>query len=289
MNYQIFTDAMADLDDIMLSGLPHIEIISMDIEVDGKLFTYGPQGNLSVKEFYEMQRNDKFANTSQVTPDVFKRSFEPYLKQGKDILYLGFSSGMSGTMNSANIAKLELEEHYPDRKVLCIDTLCASVGEGFLVMEAARRQEAGISLLELTDWVMEHRLEVCHWFTIDTFKHLQHGGRVSAVSAMAGTVLNIKPLLHVDKEGKLDVAGKPRGSKQALKIKLQHMEEGWNPALGKLVVIGHGDDIQAAETLKEEVASQFPEAEIYIADIGPVIGSHTGPGMVALIYWGNNR
>ena len=193
MNYQIFTDATADLDEGMLSGLPHIEIISMNIEVEGELFTYGPQGTLSVKKFYEMQRNDKFATTSQITPEQFKYAFEPYLKQGKDILYLGFSSGMSGTMNSANIAKLELEEYYPDRKIFCIDTLCASVGEGFLVMEAARRQEAGMNLLELTDWIMEHRLKVCHWFTVDTFKHLQHGGRVSAVSAMAGTVLNIKP------------------------------------------------------------------------------------------------
>lgn len=215
MNYQIFTDATADLEEGMLSGLPHIEIISMDIEVDGELFTYGPQGTLSVKEFYEMQRNDKFATTSQITPERFKCAFEPYLEQGKDILYLGFSSGMSGTMNSANIAKLELEERYPDQKILCIDTLCASVGEGFLVMEAAR--------------------------------------------------------------------------KQALKIKLQHMEEGWNPALGKLVIIGHGDDTEAAQKLKEEVASKFPEAEIFVTNIGPVIGSHTGPGMIALIYWGTNR
>ncbi len=289
MNYQIFADVTSDLSDEMLSALPHIEILPMDIEIDGDIYTYGPSGNLSIKEFYKMQRAGKFAKTSQVTPETFKTSFEPYLKDGKDILYLGFSSGMSGTMNSANLCARELGESYPERKIICIDTLCGSVGEAFLIYEAAKRQAEGMSLDELADWILESRLKICHWFTVDTFQHLLHGGRVSAVAAMAGTVLNIKPLLHIDEEGKLQVTEKPRGNKQALKTKLQHMEQGWTPEYSKLVVIGHGDAPEHAEVLKEAVAAQFPEAEIYISDIGPVIGAHTGPGMVALIYWGDNR
>lgn len=263
MGYQIFTDATSDLDETLLSNLPHVEIISMDIEIDGQLYTYGPLGTLTVKQFYEMQRNGKFASTSQIAPQTFKVAFEPYLKAGQDILYLGFSSGMSGTMNSANLCARELNELYPQRKIICIDTLCGSVGEGFLVIEALKRQAEGMDLLELAEWTMEHRLSVCHWFTVDTFQHLLHGGRVSSVSAMAGTILNIKPLIHIDENGQLKVVEKPRGNKQALKLKLQHMKQGWKPEIGKLVLIGHGDCEEKAEQLKTAVASQFPEAEIY--------------------------
>lgn len=141
----------------------------------------------------------------------------------------------------------------------------------------------------MAQWIMEHRLKVCHWFTVDIFQHLLHGGRVSAVAAAAGTVLNIKPLLHVDGEGKLQVAEKPRGNKQAQKVKLTRMEQGWEPDLGNMVVVGHGDSPENGQLLCEQVKKQFPDAEVYMADIGPVIGAHTGPGMVALIYWGNNR
>lgn len=289
MGYQIFTDATADMCEEMLEGLPHIEVIPMEILVGDEVFVYGPGGSLTVSEFYEMQRNGKFASTSQIGPDTYKNAFEPYLQKGTDILYLCFSSGMSGTINSANLTISELEETYPERKIICIDTLCGSVGEGLLVREAARKQAEGMELAELVQWVMEHRLKVCHWFTVDTFQHLLHGGRVSAVAAAAGTVLNIKPLLHVDGEGKLVVAEKPRGNKQAQKVKLTRMEQGWEPDIGKMVVVGHGDCPEAGKLMEEQVKKQFPDAEVYLVDIGPVIGAHTGPGMVVLIYWGNNR
>lgn len=289
MGYQIFTDATADMCDEMLAGLPHIEVIPMEIQIGNETYVYGTAGDLTVEQFYEMQREGKFASTSQIRPDTYKAAFEPYLQEGQDILYLGFSSGMSGTINSANMCAIELEEAYPMRKVICVDTLCASAGEGFIVREAAKKQAEGMELEELVRWVTEHRLEVCHWFTVDTFQHLLHGGRVSAVAAVAGTVLNIKPLLHVDDKGKLRVMEKPRGNKQALKVKLAHMEQGWMPELGKLVLVGHGDSPENGKLLCERVAELFPEAEIYMVDIGPVIGAHTGPGMVALIYWGSNR
>ena len=289
MGYQIFSDATADMSEEMLEGLPYIEIIPMEILVGDEVFVYGQEGNLTVSKFYEMQRDGKYASTSQIGPDTYRNIFEPYLKNGTDVLYLCFSSGMSGTINSAHICISELEEEYPERKIICVDTLCASVGEGFLVREAARKQAEGMEIGELAQWVIEHRLKVCHWFTVDTFQHLLHGGRVSAVAAAAGTMLNIKPLLHVDEEGKLQTAEKPRGNKQALKVKLARIEQGWQPELGNLVVIGHGDNLENGKLLYEQVKQQFPNAEVYLVDIGPVIGAHTGPGMAALIYWGNNR
>ena len=289
MGYQLFTDATADLSTAVVTGLPHIEFIPMEVLVGDTNYLYGPGGNLTVDEFYTMQRNGQFASTSQISPSIYREFFEPYLKSGVDIVYLAFSSGMSGTINSARLCARELAEEYPERKIYCVDTLCASVGEGFIVREAARMQAEGMDAGALVQWVKENCLNVCHWFTVDTFQHLLHGGRVSAVSAAAGTVLNIKPLLHVDEEGKLKVMGKPRGHKQALKIKLDYMKAGWNPELGKLVIVGHGDCPEVGKELCEQVKQQFPEAEVYLVDIGPVIGANTGPGMSALIYWGSNR
>ena len=273
----------------MFQGLPHIEVIPMEVIVDGESYQYGPGGNLTVDEFYAMQREGKFASTSQINPAVYKSAFEPYLKEGWDILYLGFSSGMSGTISSANICAEELEDLYPERMVICIDTLCASIGEGFLVREAARKQAEGMNLDQLVQWVKKQRLQVGHWFTVDTFQHLLHGGRMSAVSAAMGTILNIKPLLSVDGEGRLKVIEKPRGNKQALKAKLLRMENEWRPEDGKFVLVGHADCLERGEELCEQVREHFPEAEVYVANIGPIIGAHTAPGMSALVFWSDGR
>lgn len=289
MGYQIFTDATADMCEEMLLGLPHIEVIPMEVIVEDEVYQYGPGGNLTVDEFYAMQREGRFASTSQINPDVYRKAFEPYLKKGQDILYFGFSSGMSGTINSANICAEELEDLYPERMIVCIDTLCASIGEGFLVREAARKQTEGMTLEQLVQWVKKRRLQVGHWFTVDTFQHLLHGGRVSSVVAVMGTVLNIKPLLSVDSEGRLKVIEKPRGNKQALKSKLLYMEKEWKPELGKLVLVGHADCPEVGKELCEQVRKQFSEAEVYMVNIGPIIGAHTGPGMSALVYWGDER
>lgn len=289
MNYQIFTDATADMNDEMLQSIPHIEIISMGVTVGEEAYTYGPKGNLTIDEFYRLQRSGKFAQTSQIAPETYRVAFEPYLKAGKDILYLGFSSGMSGTMNSAFLCARELEEEYPERRIVCVDTLCGSVGEGLLVYEAARKQSEGMTFDELVSWVNERCMNVCHWFTVDTFEHLLHGGRVSSVAATMGTVLNIKPMLYVDEEGKLKTAEKPRGNKQAIKAKLAHMQESWTPEIGNLVVVGHADNIDAGIMLRDEVISKFPEADVKLVDIGPIIGAHVGPGMTALIFWGKKR
>lgn len=289
MGYTIYTDATADLTDEMLRGLPYVEIIPMEIEIDGTIYRYGRNEELTCKFFYSELRKGKFASTSQINPEVYTQYFEKALSKDRDILYLCFTSGLSGTINAARISIEELKEKYPERRIECIDTLCASVGEGLLVLEALQKQEDGMELEEMVQWIENNRLKVCHWFTVDTFEHLKHGGRVSAATAMLGTTLNIKPLLHVSEEGKLSVREKPRGMKNAMNSQLKRLESGWMPEVGKRIIVGHGDDKYRAETLAALIQEKHPDAKIEIADIGPVIGSHTGPGMLAVIYWGNNR
>lgn len=289
MHYQIFTDATADSCHGMTAPFTEIHVIPMNLTVGEDAYTYGPGGNLTVDAFYAAQRSGKFASTSQINPLIYEEHFRRSLQEGTDIIYLCFSSGLSDTYAAVQIAIQNLKEEFPERKILCVDTLCASVGEGFLVREAARMQSAGATIEELHDWVLKVRNCVCHWFTVDTFDHLRHGGRVSAASAAIGTVLQIKPMLHVSEDGTLEVAEKPRGQKRAMALQLDRMRKGWTPDMGRLVVIGHGDCPDKAKLLEEAVRSEFPSAEIYTAPIGPIIGSHTGPGMLALIYWGNNR
>ena len=289
MSYQLYTDATADFCPEMAAPYAQIRVIPMELTVGEDTHTYGPGGDLTVKAFYEELRNGKYASTSQINPAIYEEAFRKTLEEGSDILYLCFSSGLSSTYQSAQIAVRDLEEDFPERKIICIDTLCGSVGEGFLVREAARLQSEGYSMEDLADWVTAHRLDICHWFTVDMFDHLRHGGRVSAAAAAIGTVLQIKPMLHISNDGKLEVVEKPRGQKKAMALQMDYMKKGWNPAISPLVLIGHGDCPEKAELLKAMVQKEFPEAEIYTTPIGPIIGSHTGPGMLALIYWGTNR
>lgn len=289
MGYQIFTDATADVSKEIMEGLPPVVFVPMEVELGGASYTYGPGGNLTVAQFYAAQRGGLFASTSQINPAVYREAFEPCLREGRDILYLCFSSGLSGTIQNAMLCIRELEEEYPDRRIVLVDTLCASAGEGFLVREAAAQQARGMALEELAQWVTDHRLQVCHWFTVDTFDHLRHGGRVSAVAAAAGTLLQIKPLLHVDEEGKLQVAEKPRGRRRATESQLARMEQGWDRSMGSMVLVGHGDCPEECAQLQAEVERRFPEAKTYPVDIGPIIGAHTGPGMLAVIFWGTAR
>lgn len=289
MTYQIITDATADLNDELLDGLPEVKIIPMHVQVNGREYLFGPGGNIDCDEFYGYLRKGQFAFTSQINPAIYREQFAGILKEGKDVLYLCFSSGMSKTIQSANMAMEELKEEYPERTILCLDTLCAAVGEGLFVMEAARKQAQGMDIHTLYKWLEEHRLNLCHWVTVDTFDHLKHGGRVNATSAAMGTLLGIKPLIHVDENGKLVAMGKPRGQKKAMQALLANMEKGWLPEISNRVIIGHGDSIKVARELRDMVAARFPEAVIYIAPIGPVIGAHAGPGVMTVFFWGNNH
>lgn len=289
MGYQIFTDATADLCPEMLEALPAVTFIPMEVELGGSSYTYGPGGNLTAEQFYAAQRTGLFASTSQINPAVYRDAFEPCLRRGDDVLYLCFSSGLSGTVQGAKLCMDELREAYPERALVCVDTLCASIGEGLLVRDAARRQAAGASLEELAQWALDSRLHVCHWFTVDEFEHLRHGGRVSGIAAAAGTLLQIKPLLRVDDEGKLQVAEKPRGRRRATESQLARVEKCRRPELGRTVVVGHGGCPEDGELLRQAVERRFPDAETFLAEIGPIIGAHTGPGMLAVVCWGGER
>ena len=289
MNYQIFTDATADLSGSMVENLPKLEIIPMRVHIGEEEFEYGPDGTITAKKFYDLQRSGKFAKTSQINPLTYESYFEPILQEGKDILYICFSSGLSGTIQSARICAEELGEKYPDRKIICIDSLCASVGEGFIVCEALKRQKEGLTIDELEEWLKGHRLNVCHWFTVDTLDHLRHGGRISTTAAVVGTALQIKPLLDVDNEGHLRPVEKLRGKKKTIVTLVNKMKQNWNSDMGNLVVIGHGDDIDSADLIKSKVLDEFENVDVHIADVGPIIGAHTGPGVLVIVFWGNNR
>ena len=283
--YQIFTDATSDLNE----DLETVKIIPMNVEIGDKEYVYGPKGNISCSEFYGLQKQGKYASTSQINVLEYEKYFEEALKEGKDVLYISFSSGMSGTYQTACLCKNELEESYPDNRIICIDSLCAAVGEGLLIKEVDKKKREGMSMDELVDWVENNKMNLCHWFTVDNFDHLKHGGRVSAVAATLGNTLNIKPLLRVDEEGKLRVVKKIRGRHKAMAAQVECIVKTWSPEISKSVVIGHGDDLKAAEELKEYVENKLPDAEIYISDIGPIIGAHTGPGVMVLAFWGTGR
>jgi len=285
MAYRIFTDAAADPGQFAA----HVEVIPMTVRIGGRDFLYGPGGNLTVREFYRLRGKGMPVQTAGISPESYRRAFTPCLERGLDLVYLSFSSGLSGTYASARLCARELREQYPDRQILCVDTLCASAGQGFLVREAAQRQAAGFSAQELAGWAEDHRLAVCHWFTVDTVTYLRQGGRLGAAVAAAGTALNINPLLHLDRGGRLALAGRARGRKNAIEMQAQKLRNGWEPNCGRRVSVAHAADPAGAEQLRCAIAREFPKAEIDTVEIGPVIGAHTGPGMLAVLYWGSNR
>lgn len=289
MAYQIFADATADLVGAPGDELPSVKVIPMHVEICGRNYNFGPGGDLQIPDFYRMQRAGNYAATSQINPATYVQHFLPVLQDGKDILYFSFSSGMSGTCQSARMASQELLKRFPDRKILCVDTLGATMTEVLLIRKAVAMQENGESIEAVAAWIEENRLRVCAWFVVDTFEHLHHGGRVSTATAAVGTMLGIKPMLHIDEAGKLECTARPRGRKKAMEALIAKFAQGWQPELCSTVTIVHAGNPDGAEELKKLIFPQFPDAEIEICELGPVIGAHTGPGLLALIYWGNNR
>ena len=265
----------------------HVPVIPLKYTIDGE--TYTDMEGLSAKEFFDKLREGKMSTTSQVNPEEAAAELEPYIKEGKDILHLGFSSGLSGTLNSMKIAGEMLEEKYPEAKVIVIDTLCACLGEALLLYKALQQKEKGVSIDELAQWVEENKLHVCHNVTVDDLNHLHRGGRVSKTTAVLGTLVQIKPIIHMDDNGKLQVIGKERGRKKSLnKIVDMAVEQskGWD---NDIIMITHGDCIDDAEYVAKLVREKMGIDNILINNIGTVIGSHTGPGVVAVFCMGNKR
>ena len=265
----------------------NVPVVPLRYTMDGQ--TYEDMNGLTAKEFFDKLREGKMSVTSQVNPEEAKEALEPFLKEGKDILHLAFSSGLSGTCNSMKIAGEELKEEYPEAKVIVIDTLCACLGEGLLLYKALQQKAAGKTIQETADWVEENKLHICHDVTVDDLNHLHRGGRMSKATAVVGTMVKIKPIIHMDDNGKLQVIGKERGRKKSLnKIVDMAVEQskGWD---NDIIMITHGDCIEDAEYVAGLVREKMGIDNILINNIGTVIGSHTGPGVVAVFCMGNKR
>ncbi len=264
-----------------------VPVVPLKYTIDGE--TYTDMEGLTGKEFFAKLREGKMSTTSQVNPEEAAEMLEPFLKEGKDILHLGFSSGLSGTLNSMKIAGEMLEEKYPEAKVIVIDTLCACLGEALLLYKALQQKEKGMNIDELAQWVEDNKLHICHDVTVDDLNHLHRGGRVSKTTAVLGTLVQIKPIIHMDNNGKLQVIGKERGRKKSLnKIVDMAVEQskGWD---NDIIMITHGDCIEDAEYVAKLVREKMGIDNILINNIGTVIGSHTGPGVVAVFCMGNKR
>jgi DegV family protein with EDD domain len=267
-----------------------LKIIPMCVDVKGKTyFNYLDGREISSKEFYDILRKGVVTKTSMINPEAFIEFMDPFLKEGYDILYIGFSSALSGTFNSANIAKEELQQIYEDRQIVLIDSLCASLGQGLLVSYACKLKQAGKSLEEVALFVEENKLNICHLFTVGDLNHLRRGGRLSYAKALLGTVLRIKPILQVNKEGKLVQTGSTRGRKQSIEKMFARMKETIVDPKNQIVYISHGDCLEEALELKREIIKELHVQEVLINYIGPVIGSHSGLGTLAIFYLGNDR
>ncbi len=265
----------------------NVPVVPLKYTIDGE--TYTDMYGLSAKEFFDKLREGHMSVTSQVNPGEAADMLEPFLKEGKDVLHLGFSSGLSGTLNSMKIAGEELSEKYPEAKVIVIDTLCACLGEGLLLYYALKQKEQGKTIDEVAQWVEENKLHICHDVTVDDLNHLHRGGRISKTTAVLGTLVQIKPIIHMDNNGKLQVIGKERGRKKSLnKIVDMAAEQakGWD---NDIIMITHGDCIGDAEYVAKLVREKMGIDNILINNIGTVIGSHTGPGVVAVFCMGNKR
>lgn len=265
----------------------NVPVVPLRYTIDGQ--TYEDMSGLTAKVFFDKLREGKMSVTSQVNPEEARAALEPFLKEGKDILHLAFSSGLSGTCNSMKIAGEELKEEYPEAKIIVIDTLCACLGEALLLYKALQQKEAGKTIEETAAWVEENKLHICHDVTVDDLNHLHRGGRVSKATAVVGTMVKIKPIIHMDDNGKLQVVGKERGRKKSLnKIVDMAVEqsEGWD---NDIIMITHGDCIEDAEYVAGLVREKMGIDNILINNIGTVIGSHTGPGVVAVFCMGNKR
>lgn len=288
-NYVIITESTADLPSNIIEELG-ITVIPMTFDIEGKSYlNYPDNRDLDAHEFYDKIRKGEKSTTSLVNTAYFIDLFEPILKSGKDILYIAFSSGLSGTYNASLLAVEELKVKYNDAKIMCVDTKAASIGEGLIVYTAVKKKQEGMDIDELHGWLLDNVLNVCHWFTVDDLYHLKRGGRVSALSATLGTALNIKPVLHVDNEGHLIPMSNVRGRKKSLHELVEHMIETCVNPEEQVVFIGHGDCIEDAEYVEKLVREKFNVQNVIINYIGPVIGSHSGPGTIALFFFGTER
>ncbi len=282
-NYVLITDSASDLPSEIAESL-EVEILPMKYMVND---TPCVDKDFDMENFYNLLRGKALSLTSQTNVEEFSNYFSGYLENGKDILYVGFPLSLSGMNNSARIAARELSEKYPERKIIVIDSVSASIGQGLLVYYAALKKKSGATIDEVADFVNNNKLKFCHWFTVDDLYFLKRGGRISQATAVVGSILNVKPLLSMNDEGKLYVFDKIRGKKKVLDLmssKIENLNSNY-----KKVFVGHADCLDDARYVAERISSENHSLDVTITHLGPIIGTHTGPGTVALAFVGNSR
>ena len=284
--YRIITDTCCDFPTKMYDEL-QLGVVSLSVNYQNN--TYTSYDEPWLKAFFDGLRNGELATTAAVNPEGWKAVIEPALQKGEDALVLPFSSGLSATCQSACIAADELREQYPDRKINVVDTLAASLGQGLLVWYACKKRDEGMTLEELTAWVTENRLRLCHWFTVDDLMYLKRGGRVSAATALLGTMLQIKPVLHVDDEGHLINVAKARGRRASIDALIAKLQKTGLPGENDTVFICHGDCQEDVDYMTKKLKETCGVKEVFSYYVGAVIGSHSGPGTLALFFLGDHR
>ena len=285
-DYQIITDSACDLAEELLVQL-NVKKVALSVLFRGE--NRKDTVDEDIKELFQALRQGEMASTSAINPQQWAECIEKTLEEGKDTLVLTFSSGLSTTYQSAVIAAEELKEKYPQRTIKVVDTLCASRGQGLLVWYACKKRDEGLSLEELARWVEENKLHLCHWFTVDDLMFLKRGGRVSAATALVGTMLQIKPVLHVDDEGHLINVSKARGRKASIDSLLKKAQELGSSYDNRTMFICHGDCLEDAEYLAGQLKEKCGVEDVQIGYVGAVIGSHSGPGTLALFFLGDHR
>ena len=289
MSYRITTDSTCDMPEEFYKE-HDIPYVGLCYQIEGKEYREGQEGAMSLHEFYEKLRAGIPSTTVQVNAYEFIQFAEPFLQAGEDVLHLCFSSGLSGTYASCVQGAQELQEKYPARTIRVVDSLAASMGEGLLLYYAEENRKAGMSLEDNVKWLEDNRLHLCHWFTFNDLMHLHRGGRVSKASAIFGSLLGIKPVLHVDDEGHLILMSKSRGRLASIEALAAKMKETANADVAdQMIFISHGDCKEEAEKLRDIVQRTTGAHRFLIHDIGTVIGSHSGPGTLALFFMGSHR
>lgn len=284
----IFTDSCCDLPRSFVEE-NNIQVMHLRVNIQGRDIPDDLGISIESKNFYDLIRQGEMPTTSQVNVNTFEDNFRKYIKEGYSIIYIGFSSALSGCVNSARIAKENIEEEISDADITVIDTKSASLGLGLIVYNAVNMLKAGKEKSEIVNWIEDNKLKVNHWFTVNDLYHLKRGGRLSGTVAAVGTILSIKPVMHIDDEGRLIPASKVKGRKKSIKVLKEILVDKIACPEEQTIFISHGDCIEDAEYLKELILNEVKVKEVIINNVGPVIGSHTGPGILALFFMGSNR
>lgn len=289
MSYEIITDSTANLPNHIIDRFS-VNVIPVPVIVNGEItYSYEKDGKNDLKIFYEKLRKKESISTSCINEETFVEAFGNVLESGKDILYVAFSSALSVTCANGRAAASRLAEKYPDRKIYVVDSLGASMGEGLMVYHACTLKENGRTIEEVRDWLEANKLRLAHWFTVEDLYWLFKGGRVKSTSYLLASILNIKPVMHCDDEGRLTAVGKVLGRKKSIAAMVDKMVQTVENPEEQVIFIGHGDCIEDAEYMKNKINEKMKVKEFVTHYIDPVIGAHSGPGTLALFFLGKNR